>query len=191
MIAIAISGAPGAGKGTQSNLLVEKYDFCYISTGDALRSEIANETELGKSVKEIIDRGDLVSDEIVGKIIENVVKKAKKDKKTGILFDGYPRTLGQAKMLDNLLKKEDIEFKGLIMLEVEEQILIDRILKRALDSGRSDDNEVSVKQRLQSYKDKTTPIFDYYKSQNKYYGINGVGEIKDIFKLISEVIDKF
>ncbi len=191
MIAIAISGAPGAGKGTQSELIVEKYDFCYISTGDALRSEIAKGTDLGKNIKEIIDRGDLVSDEIVGKIIENVIKKAKEDNKSGILFDGYPRTLGQAKKLDQLLDKEGIEFKGLIMLEVEEQILIDRILKRALVSGRSDDNEVSVKQRLQSYKNKTTPIFDYYKSQNKYYGIDGVGEIKDIFKLITDVIDNF
>lgn len=138
-----------------------------------------------------MDNGELVSDDIVGEIIVNVVRKAEEAGKKGILFDGFPRTIKQAEMLDELLNKEGIDFDGMIGLEVGEDILMARILNRAKTSGRSDDNEESVRHRLDAYHEKTAPIFDYYKKDNRYFGVNGEGEVININKDICAIIDTF
>ena len=190
MFVVAISGPPGAGKGTQSKFLIEEFDFKYISTGEALRKEIKSGSELGKHIQLIIDKGNLVSDEIVTDIVKNVVKKNMENNSIGILFDGYPRTVSQAITLDNVMKENGIHFVGMIWLEVNDEILVKRILKRGETSGRHDDNEESVKCRLNEYYAKTQPIADYYKKQSKYFAINGEGELADIYDSICTTIKK-
>ena len=188
MLNLILFGPPGAGKGTQSQFLREKYGLTYISTGEILREEIAAETELGLQVKEIISKGNLVSDEIVADIIEN--KIAKNLQSSGFLFDGYPRTVKQAETLTNILQKFNMNLSGVLSLEVPEELLIERMLERGKTSGRADDNIDSIKHRFVEYKEKTAPVLDYYKKQGNLVGINGVGEISDIFKSLCNEIDK-
>jgi len=188
MLNLILFGPPGAGKGTQSQFLREKYGLTYISTGEILREEIAAETELGLQVKEIISKGNLVSDEIVADIIEN--KIAKNLQSSGFLFDGYPRTVKQAETLTNILKKFNMNLSGVLSLEVPEELLIERMLERGKTSGRADDNIDSIKHRFVEYDNKTKPVLDYYKDSGKLYSINGVGAIEDIFKTLCATIDK-
>ncbi len=188
MLNLILFGPPGAGKGTQSQFLREKYGLTYISTGEILREEIAAETELGLQVKEIISKGNLVSDEIVADIIES--KIAKNLQSSGFLFDGYPRTVKQAETLTNILKKFNMSLSGVLSLEVPEELLIERMLERGKTSGRADDNIDSIKHRFVEYDNKTKPVLDYYKDSGKLYAINGVGEIQDIFKTLCATIDK-
>lgn len=188
MLNLILFGPPGAGKGTQSQFLREKYGLTYISTGEILREEIAAETELGLQVKEIISKGNLVSDEIVADIIEN--KIAKNLQSSGFLFDGYPRTVKQAETLTNILKKFNMELSGVLSLEVPEELLIERMLERGKTSGRADDNIDSIKHRFVEYDNKTKPVLDYYKDSGKLYAINGVGAIEDIFNTLCATIDK-
>lgn len=188
MLNLILFGPPGAGKGTQSQFLREKYGLTYISTGEILREEIAAETELGLQVKEIISKGNLVSDEIVADIIEG--KIAKNLQSSGFLFDGYPRTVKQAETLTNILKKFNMELSGVLSLEVPEELLIERMLERGKTSGRADDNIDSIKHRFVEYDNKTKPVLDYYKDSGKLYAINGVGAIEDIFNTLCEAIDK-
>ena len=190
LTSFALTGAPGAGKGTQSQLLKEKYKIAYISTGDALRAEIAAETELGKKISTIISNGELVPDEIVIEIIKNTIDKAKKSDAQSILFDGFPRTLCQAEMLDALLAKENIPFKGIIDLNVSEQILTERIINRGKTSNRSDDDVETLQRRLKEYYSKTKPIIEYYRKQNKLFEVNGIGKISTINKDICNIVDK-
>ncbi len=187
MLNIALFGPPGAGKGTQSKKLLEKYNLTYISTGDILRAEIASGSPLGMEAKDIIEKGGLVSDELVVKIIEK--KLTETDDKRGILFDGFPRTVVQAYILDGLLLKLDTQLDMMISLKVPEEELIRRLLERAKVSGRKDDTLEVIKVRLKEYHEKTEPVADYYRERGKYFEIDGVGDIDEIFNKIVEVIE--
>ncbi|MDR2084553.1 MAG: adenylate kinase [Bacteroidales bacterium] len=191
MFAIAISGPPGAGKGTQSKYIIQEFDFEYISTGEALRKEMELSTEIGKQITEIMDKGHLVSDEIVTDIVRRVVKESKKVEAKGILFDGYPRTVNQAISFDEIMKEYNVDFIGMIDLEVSEKTLIKRILARGKTSGRHDDNEESIKHRLNEYYVKTKPVIDYYKKTGKYFAVNGEGNITEIHLQMKNFIDKY
>lgn len=186
MLNIVIFGAPGAGKGTQSDFIVEKYHLTHISTGDLLRKEIAEQTELGKRIKGIMDAGQLVSDDIVVEMID----KAISNDTNGILFDGFPRNVAQAETLDNLLAKHGRSLTCMVQLDVPKDELVRRMLERAKVSGRSDDNEETIKHRLVEYENKTLPVAEYYKKQNKQLKINGLGKIEDISSDIIKEISK-
>lgn len=189
MLNIALFGPPGSGKGTQSKKLIEKYKLTYISTGDMLRAEIAEGSELGKTAKSIMDAGDLVPDELIVQILEKKIKNIGDAK--GILFDGFPRNLVQAYILTGLLAKLNTELTGMINLEVAEEELMDRMLKRAAIEGRSDDNPETIKNRFKQYEAKTKPVADFYGEMDRCYPVNGLGSVDDIFDRISNVIDKF
>jgi len=188
MLNIVLFGPPGAGKGTQSQKLIDKYNFVHLSTGDLLRAEIAEGTELGLKAKSLIDQGILVPDEVVIGIIENKIKE--NPSAFGFIFDGFPRTVPQAEALDRLLNQRQIPIKKMIALEVEDEELKKRILERGKTSGRADDqNEDLIAKRVSEYNSKTKPVADFYKSQNKYKAVHGIGEIESIFDEISAVID--
>ena len=182
---IVIFGAPGAGKGTQSDFIVEKYNLTHISTGDLLRKEIADKTPLGLRIKSIMDAGQLVSDDIVVEMIDNAIARDTK----GILFDGFPRTVAQAETLDRLLAKHGRTLTCMVRLDVPREELIRRMLERAKVSGRSDDNEETIKNRLVEYENKTLPVASYYEKQGKAVAINGLGDIQRISQDIANAID--
>ncbi|MBL7905186.1 MAG: adenylate kinase [Bacteroidales bacterium] len=187
MLNIALFGPPGAGKGTQSALLIERYNLAYISTGDLLRSEIAEGTELGKKARELIDQGLLVPDELVVELIEKkIVMSAGRN---GILFDGFPRTLVQAYILEGLLLKLNTSLACMLSLEVPREELITRLLERGKSSGRSDDTAEVIEHRLVEYQNKTMPVAEFYKFRDKYIPINGVGRIEEVFERLSASID--
>jgi adenylate kinase len=188
MLNIALFGPPGAGKGTQSSKLLEEYDLTYISTGDMLRSEIAEGSAYGREAKAIIDKGGLVSDELIVKIIEKKIKTDTNAK--GILFDGFPRTTVQAYILEGLLLKLGSTLDCMISLDVPEDTLVERLLLRAETSGRADDTMDVIKFRLQEYHNKTKIVADFYAKKSKYHKINGVGDIDEIFKNIVNVIEE-
>ena len=182
---IVIFGAPGAGKGTQSEFIVARYGLTHVSTGDLLRKEIADQTELGQRIKSIMDAGQLVSDDIVVEMIDKAVAA----NTTGILFDGFPRNVAQAETLDRLLAKHDRNITCMVQLDVPREELIRRMLERAKISGRSDDNEETIKNRLVEYESKTLPVADYYNAQGKRLLINGLGASDDISAAIAKAID--
>ena len=188
MLNIALFGAPGAGKGTQSELLMKKHNLVYIATGDILRQEIAGGTELGLAAKSIIEAGGLVSDEIVVQIIEN--KIITNPDAAGFLFDGFPRTFVQAYILEGLLLKMHTSLTCLLSLEVPPEESFKRLLERAKTSGRSDDTEVVIKNRLREYEEKTAPVAQFYKDQGLYFPIEGVGSIEEINNKLEEIIDQ-
>jgi len=181
---IVIFGAPGAGKGTQSDFLVERFHLTHISTGDLLRKEIADQTELGKRIKSIMDAGQLVSDDIVVEMIDNAIARDTQ----GILFDGFPRNVAQAEVLDKLLAKHGRSLTCMVRLDVPREELIRRMLERAKVSGRSDDNEETIKNRLVEYENKTLPVAAYYEKQGKAININGFGDIKQISMDIEKAV---
>ncbi len=189
MLNLVLFGPPGAGKGTQAEKVIKKYELVHFSTGDILRSELAAKTELGLEAKKFMDKGELVPDEVVIGMIDAKVKRNMDAK--GFVFDGFPRTIEQAKALDELLNKKGLEVTGLIVLEVEHDELVKRLVNRGKDSGREDDKDVSIiENRIQVYNRKTMPVVEYYEKANKYYPVNGVGEIDEIFQNICAVIDK-
>jgi adenylate kinase len=187
MLNIALFGPPGAGKGTQSEKLLKKYNLTYIATGDILRSEIAEGSDLGLEAKSIIAGGGLVSDELIVKIIEKKITTNTEAK--GILFDGFPRTTVQAYILEGLLLKLNSSLDCMVSLDVPEKELVGRLLLRAETSGRSDDTLEVIKVRLKEYEEKTKPVADFYARKGKYHKINGVGNIDDIFENIVEVVE--
>ncbi|HEY9115421.1 MAG TPA: adenylate kinase [Bacteroidales bacterium] len=187
MLNIALFGPPGAGKGTQSEKLLKKYNLTYISTGDMLRSEIAEGSTLGREAKSIIAGGGLVSDELIVRIIEKKITTNSESK--GILFDGFPRTTVQAYILEGLLLKLNTSLDCMISLDAPQEELINRLLLRAKTSGRSDDTLDVIKVRLREYEEKTKPVADFYARKGKYHKINGVGSIDDIFENIVEVVE--
>ncbi|HNC32900.1 MAG: adenylate kinase [Bacteroidetes bacterium] len=189
MLNIVLFGPPGAGKGTQSEKLIQQYGLIHLSTGDLLRNEIAGQTKLGLEAKKLMDQGVLVPDEVVIGMIESKLDANPTAK--GFIFDGFPRTTAQAAALDNLLLQKNTTIKMMLALEVTEVELSKRLLLRGKDSGRPDDqNPEVIKKRINEYNNKTAPVADYYRKQNKYYGINGIGSIDEIFNLLCKAIDK-
>ncbi len=188
MINIALFGPPGAGKGTQSAFLIDKYDLFYISTGDLLRKELAEETKLGLEAKSIIAAGKLVSDEIIVQILEKTIKE--NPQASGFLFDGFPRTYIQAYILEGLMIKLDSSLNCLISIEVPEDVSVARLLNRGLTSGRLDDNELVIRNRLKEYEDKTLPVLNYYKEKGNYVAIDGNKDIEEVTAQIEEIINK-
>ena len=188
MLNIVIFGAPGSGKGTQSERIVEKYGINHISTGDVLRAEIKNGTELGKTAKGYIDQGQLIPDELMIDILASVFDSFK-DRK-GVIFDGFPRTIAQAEALKKMLAERGQDVSVMVDLDVPEEELMVRLIKRGKDSGRADDNEETIKKRLHVYHSQTAPLIDWYKNEKKYQHINGLGTMEGIFAEICEAVDK-
>lgn len=188
MLNIAIFGPPGAGKGTQSQYLIEKYNLTYISTGDILRQEMADKTDLGLKAKNIIEQGGLVDNELIVLILERKLRSL--PNQNGVLFDGFPRTVLQAYILEGLLLKLKTSLTCMLSLEVPNEELIKRLLERGKTSGRADDTLEVIENRLREYDEKTTPVADFYKEIGKYIPINGVGKIEDIFEKLAIEIQK-
>lgn len=189
MLNIVLFGPPGAGKGTQSQNLIDKYKLVHLSTGDLLRSEIANGTDLGIKAKTLMDSGLLVPDEVVIGMIDN--KISENPQSEGFIFDGFPRTVPQAQALDALLEKKNAPLCCMVALEVEEQELVKRLLLRGKTSGRPDDqNEQLIGKRVNEYNTKTAPVADYYKTQNKFSSVYGIGDLDEIFNNLCSAIEK-
>ena len=188
MLNIVIFGAPGSGKGTQSERIVEKYGINHISTGDVLRAEIKNGTELGKTAKGYIDQGQLIPDELMIDILASVFDSFKDSK--GVIFDGFPRTIAQAEALKKMLAERGQDVSVMVDLDVPEEELMVRLIKRGKDSGRADDNEETIKKRLHVYHSQTAPLIDWYKNEEKYQHINGLGTMEGIFAEICDAVDK-
>lgn len=186
MLNIVIFGAPGSGKGTQSELIIKEYGLDHISTGDVLRAEIKGETELGKIASGYIEKGQLVPDELIIDILAKVLD-SKKDSK-GVIFDGFPRTIPQAKALKKMLNERNTDVSVMLNLQVDEDELINRLLERGKVSGRSDDNLETIKSRLDVYHKQTAPLADYYIGEGKHVAIQGMGTIEEIFGRIKEAI---
>jgi adenylate kinase len=186
MTNVVIFGAPGSGKGTQSELIIKKYGLDHISTGDVLRAEIKNKTELGKIAEGYIAEGKLVPDALIIDMLASVLD-SKKDSK-GVIFDGFPRTIPQGQALDTMLKERATEVQVVLSLEVDDAELIDRLLKRGQISGRADDNLETIKSRLEVYHGQTSPLKQYYVEQGKLASIKGTGTIEEIFERITNAI---
>ncbi|MCK9305151.1 MAG: adenylate kinase [Bacteroidales bacterium] len=185
-----IFGPPGAGKGTHSELLVKKFSFLHISTGDLLRREIAKESEIGKKVKSLIDNGELADDETVLRLIENVIICPALECR-GFILDGYPRNLKQALELDKLLAKRGSRINGVISLIVDEDTIVGRIRRRALIENRKDDLETeTILHRIKTYHTCTEPLIDYYKSKGCYYSVDGSTTIEEGFESICRIIER-
>lgn len=190
MINLVLFGPPGAGKGTQAEFLVEKYSLVHISTGDVFRANIKNGTPLGKEAESYIKKGSLVPDEITIGMLEAVVEENLSTAK-GFIFDGFPRTQAQGEALDAFLAKKGLAVSGMLALEVEDEVLVGRLLERGKTSGRADDADESViRARIAEYYEKTNVLKDFYSAQGKYHGVNGVGSIPEIAGRLSEIVDK-
>lgn len=187
MLNVVIFGAPGSGKGTQSERIVEKYGLDHISTGDVLRAEIATGSELGMTAKALIDNGQLIPDNLMIEILAAKLDKLTDSK--GVIFDGFPRTIAQAGALKELLNGRGQDVTAMIELDVPEEELMVRLLKRGEESGRADDNEETIKKRLVVYANQTAPLKDWYKNEGKHCYINGSGELDRIFADIVAAID--
>jgi len=183
MLNIVLFGPPGAGKGTQSEKLIEKFQLIHLSTGDLLRSEIAQQTELGMQAKLLMDKGELVPDAVVIGMIRS--KLEQNQEANGFIFDGFPRTTAQAEALDNLLSEKNTSINCMLALEVDNEELTKRLLLRGKDSGRADDqNEEIIRNRIKEYNNKTAPLKDFYSTQNKFHAVNGIGSIDEIFNAL-------
>ena len=185
---IVIFGAPGSGKGTQSDLLIEHYGLGHISTGDVLRSEIKKGTELGKTAQGYIDKGNLIPDDLMISILASVYDSFGRGHK-GVIFDGFPRTIPQAEALKKMLDERGDKVAAMLELDVPEDELMKRLIKRGKDSGRADDNEETIKKRLVVYHSQTQPLIEWYKNEGLHYHIDGLGTLERIFGDIQKVID--
>lgn len=188
MINLILFGKPGSGKGTQAEFVKNKYGLVHISTGDVFRYNISKQTELGLLAKSYMEKGDLVPDNVTIKMLEAEVNKSRNA--NGFIFDGFPRTTHQAEILDDFLKKKELSITMTIALEVDEAILIERLINRGKESGRIDDQDKSkIKNRFDEYNNKTSQLIEYYKHQNKFYSVEGTGEIEQITQRIYNLID--
>lgn len=189
MLNLVLFGPPGAGKGTQSERIIQKYRLVHLSTGDLLRSQIAAGTELGIRAKQLMDQGLLVPDEVVIGMIESKLRE--NQDATGFIFDGFPRTVRQAEALDDLLSQYRTSITLMIALMVDDEELTKRLLIRGKTSGRPDDqNEELIRRRVNEYNEKTAPVADYYANQQKLAAIDGIGDIETIFDLICQKIEQ-
>ncbi len=190
MLNLVLFGPPGAGKGTQSQKLIDRYKLIHLSTGDILRNEITQGTELGLEAKTLMDQGILVPDEVVIGMISNKLDSNKDA--GGFIFDGFPRTVAQAEALDELLESKGSSITIMVALEVSDTELERRLLLRGKQSGRPDDaNPEIIRKRIHEYNSKTAPVARYYKNQNKFTSITGIGSVDEIFDLISSVVEQF
>ena len=187
MFNLVIFGAPGSGKGTQSEKITETYGLHHISTGELLRDQIARGTELGKIADSFISKGQLIPDDLMVRILDAELDKP--EAKHGVIFDGFPRTIPQADALSKMLAKRGTALHGVVGLELEDDELIDRLVKRGKESGRSDDNPETIKERLKVYHTTTQPLREYYISDGSYKGVRGHGSVEDIFSSIRTHLD--
>jgi len=188
MINLILFGKPGSGKGTQAEFIKNKYDLVHISTGNVFRYNISKQTELGLLAKSYMNKGELVPDNVTIKMLEAEVNKF--PNVNGFIFDGFPRTTIQAEMLDKFLKNKDLEISMTIALEVDEDVLIERLINRGKESGRVDDQDKSkIQNRFVEYNKKTSKLIEYYNSQRKFYSVEGLGEINTITQRIYNLID--
>ena len=187
MLNVVIFGAPGSGKGTQSERIKKKFGINHISTGDVLRAEIKNGTELGKTAKGYIDQGQLIPDELMIDILASVFDSFKDSK--GVIFDGFPRTIAQAGALKQMLADRGQAVSVMLDLDVPEEELMTRLIKRGQESGRADDNEETIKKRLLVYHSQTAPLIDWYKNEGVYKHIQGLGTMDGIFADICKAIE--
>lgn len=185
---IVIFGAPGSGKGTQSELLIQKYGFKHISTGDVLRAEIKAETELGKTAKGYIDNGQLIPDSLMIDILARVYDSLCPCE--GLIFDGFPRTIPQAEALKVMLAERGTEVAAMLELDVPADMLIERLVNRGKVSGRADDNEETIKKRLEVYTSQTAPLIEWYEKEGKRHAVKGYGSLEEINAALCEVIDQ-
>jgi adenylate kinase len=189
MLNLILFGPPGAGKGTQSDKIIEKLQLVHLSTGDILRAEMAARTELGKQAQTLIDKGNLVPDEVVIEMVKTRISLH--INAPGFIFDGFPRTVAQAEVLDKMLGDQQISISGLIALDVEHNELVKRLQGRGKESGRADDQDINIiENRIKVYNNSTLPVMDYYKKQNKLNLIDGMGTIDDIFARIMTAVEK-
>ena len=186
MLNVVLFGAPGSGKGTQSERLIDRYGFHHISTGDVLRSHIARGTELGKIADSYISKGQLIPDDLMIRVLEHVLDANPELVQKGVIFDGFPRTIDQAKALKEMLAKRGSRVHAVVGLEVEEDELVRRMLNRGKETGRADDNLDTIKNRLQVYHTQTCPLRDYYIGEGKYHAIDGNGSVDEIFGRIHD-----
>ncbi|MGN1242269.1 MAG: adenylate kinase [Alloprevotella sp.] len=184
---LVIFGAPGSGKGTQSDLLVAKYGFRHISTGDVLRAEIKQGTELGRTAQQFIDKGQLIPDELMIEILANVYDSLCPCE--GVIFDGFPRTIPQAEALKKMLAERGTEVSAVLQLEVPEEMLTERLLNRGKTSGRADDNAETIRKRLEVYHSQTAPLAAWYTAEGKLHAIKGYGALEEINAALCGVID--
>lgn len=185
---IVIFGAPGSGKGTQSDLLVKKYGFKHISTGDVLRAEIKNGTELGKTAKGYIDNGQLIPDELMISILASVYDSLSPCE--GVIFDGFPRTIPQAEALKAMLAERGTEVSAMLELDVPDDMLMERLINRGKTSGRADDNAETIRKRLDVYRSQTAPLIDWYEREGLRNAVKGYGSLEEINAALCAVIDK-
>ncbi|NMB05299.1 MAG: adenylate kinase [Bacteroidales bacterium] len=188
MLNIVIFGAPGSGKGTQSDKIAERYGLQHVSTGEILREEIASSTDLGKLADSYMSKGELVPDCVVIEMLEELIARNKGAK--GFIFDGFPRTVPQGEALNQLLQRHDETVTIVVSLEVEDEELVDRLLKRGAISGRADDNRKTIESRLRVYYRQTAPLKDFYRSKDLLKEITGIGSVESIFESIVKEIDK-
>ena len=190
MINLILFGKPGSGKGTQAEFVRKNYNLVHISTGDVFRTNIAKNTDLGILAKSYMNNGDLVPDDVTIKMLEGEVSKNMDS--NGFIFDGFPRTIKQAEILDKFLNDQNLQISMTIALDVQDKILIKRLLERGKQSGRTDDQDIlKIQNRFQEYNKKTSKLIDFYKAQNKFFSIDGSGTINEITNRLFKTIDKF
>tara|TARA_B100001093_G_scaffold180346_1_gene172966 strand:+ start:6680 stop:7255 length:576 start_codon:yes stop_codon:yes gene_type:complete len=188
MLNIVLFGKPGSGKGTQANFIKNMYNLIHISTGDVFRYNISNNTDLGKMAKSYMDKGDLVPDHVTIKMLEGEVNKNLNS--NGFIFDGFPRTKNQAQILDEFLKNKNLAISMTIALEVDDEVLIKRLIERGKESGRVDDQDkTKIQNRFVEYNNKTSVLIDYYSKQGKFHSVDGLGNINEITERISNLIN--
>lgn len=189
MLNLVIFGAPGSGKGTQSQRLIDRYGLFHISTGELLRDHIARGTELGKIADSYISKGNLIPDDLMLHVLEKTLDDNPELTRNGVIFDGFPRTIPQAQALDSMLQRRGTKLHSVVGLEVPEDELVERMLQRGKDSGRADDNADTIKTRLKVYHHSTAPLRKFYADRNAYHPVDGSGHPDKIFKDISRHID--